>query len=140
MGERAIIEKGMNTLAELGQGESTKFVLPQELTSMVGRYGKHLSGSDVKDESEPLAPVEFDDETRELLGLDGIEETLDQLDEEADSIDIEKMEQEAEAIKTGADPAEIKSADEVIEEMDEEIPEAEPEPEEPEAEVETETN
>ncbi len=27
MGERAVIDKGMETLAEIGQGESTKFIL-----------------------------------------------------------------------------------------------------------------
>jgi len=48
MGERAIIERGMETLEEIGKGESTTFVLPQELTSLVGRYGKALSGSDVQ--------------------------------------------------------------------------------------------
>ncbi|MEF8853135.1 MAG: SPFH domain-containing protein, partial [Haloarculaceae archaeon] len=45
MGERAVIDKGMETLESIGQGESTTFVLPQELSSLVGRYGKHLSGS-----------------------------------------------------------------------------------------------
>jgi len=30
----------METLEEIGKGESTTFVLPQELTSLVGRYGK----------------------------------------------------------------------------------------------------
>jgi len=45
MGERAVIDKGMETLAEIGQGESTTFVMPQELTSLVGRYGKHLSAA-----------------------------------------------------------------------------------------------
>ncbi|WP_414689317.1 SPFH domain-containing protein, partial [Natronomonas sp.] len=32
MGERAIIERGMETLEEIGKGESTTFVLPQEMT------------------------------------------------------------------------------------------------------------
>jgi len=75
MGERAIIEKGMETLQGIGAGESTTFVLPQELTSLVGRYGKHLSGSDagVIDVGNSLEGREFDAEEREMLGLDDIE-------------------------------------------------------------------
>ena len=46
MGERAVIERGMETLETIGEGDATTFVLPQELTSLVGRYGKHLSGGD----------------------------------------------------------------------------------------------
>jgi regulator of protease activity HflC (stomatin/prohibitin superfamily) len=128
MGERAIIEKGLETLSDIGQSESTTFVLPQELTSLVGRYGKHLTGSDVQSTSDMLDSLEFDDETRELIGLDDIEEILGQIDEEAE-MDVEAMEKEAEAIKAGADPTGIKSADEVIDEMDDEMPEPDiPEP------------
>ena len=121
MGERAVIEKGMETLESIGQGESTTFVLPQELSSLVGRYGKHLTGSDVKEDGEQLDSLDFDSETRELLGLDNIEEILGQIDQEAE-MDVEAMEQEAQAIKEGEDPADIKSPDEVIEEMDENAP------------------
>ncbi|WP_135826533.1 SPFH domain-containing protein [Halorussus ruber] len=124
MGERAVIEKGMETLESIGQGESTTFVLPQELSSLVGRYGKHLTGSDVKEDGDQLDSLDFDEETRELLGLDDIEEILGQIDEEAE-MDVEAMEKEAQAIKEGEDPANIKSADEVIEEMDEEDPDLE---------------
>jgi regulator of protease activity HflC (stomatin/prohibitin superfamily) len=124
MGERAVIEKGMETLESIGQGESTTFVLPQELSSLVGRYGKHLTGSDVETDGDQLDSLDFDEETRELLGLDDIEEILGQIDEEAE-MDVEAMEQEAQAIKEGEDPANIKSADEVIEEMDEEEPDLE---------------
>jgi regulator of protease activity HflC (stomatin/prohibitin superfamily) len=75
MGERAIIERGMESLETIGQSESTTFVLPQELTSLVGRYGKHLSGSDagVIDVGSTLEGREFDAADRELLGLDDIE-------------------------------------------------------------------
>jgi hypothetical protein len=121
MGERAIIEKGMETLESIGEGESTKFVLPQELTSLVGRYGKHLQGSDVKGNGHVLEGLEFDEETREMLGLDDIEEILGQLDDEESVIDVEQMEQEAEAVKTGDATADIKDPDEVIDEMDQEI-------------------
>ena len=121
MGERAVIDKGMETLESIGQGESTTFVLPQELSSMLGRYGKHLTGSDVKEDNGELDSLDFDEETRELIGLDNIEEILGQIDEEAE-MDVEAMEQEAQAIKEGEDPANIKSADEVIEEMDEDAP------------------
>ena len=120
MGERAVIDKGMETLADIGASESTTFVLPQELSSLVGRYGKHLTGSDVKANGETLDSLGFDKETRELIGLDDIEEILGQIDEEA-QMDIEQMEQEAQAIKEGQDAANIKSPDEVIEEMDAEM-------------------
>jgi hypothetical protein len=125
MGERAVIDKGMETLESIGQGESTTFVLPQELSSLVGRYGKHLSGSDVSDMTKAdadgeLDSLEFDDETRELLGLDDIEEILGQIDREAE-VDVEAMEEEAQAIKEGQDATNIRDPDEVIEEMDAEM-------------------
>ncbi|MFP4626697.1 MAG: SPFH domain-containing protein [Natronomonas sp.] len=140
MGERAVIERGMETLEEIGQGESTTFVLPQELTSLLSRYGKHLTGSEVESQAELLDTLEFDDETRELLGLDDIEEILGQIDEEAE-MDVEQMEQEAQAIKAGDEPADIKSPDEVIAEMDAEMAtedDSEPSPGDVEEELETE--
>ncbi len=120
MGERAVIDKGMDALTEIGQSESTTFVMPQELTSMVGRYGKHLSGSDVKANGQQLDSLEFDEETRELIGLDDIAEIIGEIDKEAD-MDVEAMEQEAQAIKEGKDPANIADPDEVIEEMDQDF-------------------
>ena len=80
MGERAIIERGMETLERIGEGESATFILPQELTSLVGRYGKSLTGSDVQSDSPALESREFDEETREILGLDRIDELLTNLD------------------------------------------------------------
>jgi len=121
MGERAVIERGMETLEEIGKGESTKFVLPQELTSMVGRYGKHLTGSDTKENGQQLDTQDFDAETREMLGLDDIEEILGQIDQEAE-VDVEQMEEQAQAVKHGADDTDIKDPDEVIEEMDADMP------------------
>jgi regulator of protease activity HflC (stomatin/prohibitin superfamily) len=82
MGERAIIDRGMETLQRIGQGESTTFVLPQELTSLLGRYGKQLSDSDVADR-EGLESLGFDEETREMLGLDDIQEIADGLPTES---------------------------------------------------------
>ena len=120
MGERAVIDKGMETLAEMGTSDSTTFVLPQELTSLVGRYGKHMTGSDVEQTESVLDSMEFDDETREMLGLDDIEEILGRIDQDAE-MDVEQMEAEAEAIKTGVDEANIKSADDVISEMDADV-------------------
>ncbi|MFD1511863.1 SPFH domain-containing protein [Halomarina rubra] len=122
MGERAVIEKGMETLSDIGTSESTTFVLPQELTSLVGRYGKHLTGSDVATATNgaSLDSLNFDAETREMLGLDDIEEILGQIDNAAE-MDVEKMEQEAQAIKSGEDTADIKDPDEVIDEMDAEM-------------------
>ena len=115
MGERAVIERGMETLEEIGKGESTKFVLPQELTSLVGRYGKHLQGSDAKENGHVLEGMEFDDETREMLGLDDIEEIIDEFSDEEDVVDIEQMEEEAKAVKEGESQADIKDPDEIIE-------------------------
>ncbi|SFR37911.1 MULTISPECIES: SPFH domain-containing protein [Halorubrum] len=127
MGERAIIERGMETLEEIGKGESTTFVLPQELTSLVGRYGKALSGSDVQ-QMEGLDGKEFDADTRKMLGLDDIDEILGQIEESAE-MDVEELEKEAEAVKAGDAGASIRSADEVIQEMDDEEAPAEVETE-----------
>ena len=107
MGERAVIDKGMETLENIGQGESSTFVLPQEMSSLLGRYGKHLTGSDVTDMAKAngegeLDSLEFDAETREMLGLDDIERILGEIDEEA-QVDVDAMEQEAAAIKDGDD-------------------------------------
>ena len=99
MGERAIIERGMESLERIGQSESSTFILPQELTSLVGRYGKTLTGSDVQ-ETEGLEGKEFDAETRKMLGLDDIDEILGEIDQAAE-MDIEQLEQEAEQIKSG---------------------------------------
>ncbi|NIB98705.1 SPFH domain-containing protein [Halobacterium sp. R2-5] len=119
MGERAIIEKGMETLEGIGDGESNTFVIPQELSSLVGRYGKHLSGSDVADDGTELGSLEFDAETRELIGLDDIDEILNQISKEAD-VDPEKLEEQAEAVQRGEDTG-LTNTDEVIEEMDQEL-------------------
>lgn len=100
MGERAIIEKGMETLETVGQGESNTFVLPQELTSLIGRYGKTLTGSDVSD-SESLDSNEFDSETRKLLGLDNIDEIIGEIEETAE--------------EASGDISEIQGMDEVVE-------------------------
>jgi regulator of protease activity HflC (stomatin/prohibitin superfamily) len=104
MGERAIIDKGMETLEGIGQGESTTFVLPQELSSMLGRYGKHLSGSDVTEMADQngegtLESLEFDEETSTFLGLDDVAGMAGDIEET--QIDVEEMEQEAQAIKEG---------------------------------------
>jgi hypothetical protein len=132
----------METLESIGQGESTTFVMPQELTSLVGRYGKHLTGSDTKIGEDQLDSLDFDEETRELLGLDDIAEMIGQIDEEAD-LDVEEMEQEAQAIKEGEDMGEIQDPDEVVGGMDDEFEDRDDdewtEREENEAEVETET-
>jgi regulator of protease activity HflC (stomatin/prohibitin superfamily) len=90
MGERAVIDKGMETLDAIGEGESTTFVLPQELSSMVGRYGKHLTGSDVAENgTNALESLDFDAETEELLGLDDVDELVGE-------IGVEEVESELE--------------------------------------------
>jgi len=119
MGERAVIERGMETLEEIGKGESTKFVLPQELTSLVGRYGKHLQGSDTRENGHVLEGMDFDEETREMLGLDDIEEIISEFSDEEDVVDIEQMEEEAAAVKHGESQADIKDPEEIIGETDE---------------------
>ncbi|GAB3018770.1 SPFH domain-containing protein [Natronobiforma cellulositropha] len=113
MGERAVIDKGMDALMEIGTSESTTFVLPQELTSMVGRYGKHLTGSDIKEDAGVLDSLEFDDETRELIGLDDIAEIIGEIDKEAE-MDLEAMEQQAQAIKEGKDTSALSSGDDAL--------------------------
>ncbi|SFF75710.1 SPFH domain, Band 7 family protein [Halopelagius inordinatus] len=75
MGERAIVDRGLESLARIGESPSTTYVLPQELTSLLGRYGRQLSDGDVQ-ESAGLESNDFDAETRELLGLDDVEEIL----------------------------------------------------------------
>ncbi|WP_084802683.1 SPFH domain-containing protein [Halorientalis sp. IM1011] len=95
MGERAIIDRGMDALDSIGRSESTTYVLPQELSSMVGRYGKHLTGSDVAADGESLESLDFGAETRELLGLDDIEETLETPDTEAERAEGAAAEAEA---------------------------------------------
>jgi regulator of protease activity HflC (stomatin/prohibitin superfamily) len=114
MGERAVIERGMETLEEIGKGESTKFVLPQELTSLVGRYGKHLQGSDAKENGHVLEGLDFDEETREMLGLDDIQEILGNLEDEEEIVDLEEMEEEAQKVKQGDTTADIKDPDELL--------------------------
>ena len=76
MGERAIIERGMESLERIGEGDSSTFIIPQELTSLVGRYGGHLTGGDIRSAASALESKEFDDETRSILGLDTIDELV----------------------------------------------------------------
>ncbi|WP_254769142.1 SPFH domain-containing protein [Salinilacihabitans rarus] len=102
MGERAVIDRGLDALAEIGRSESTTFVLPQELSSLVGRYGKHLTGSDVKEDGARLESRSFDAETRELIGLDDIAEIVGEIDEEV-AVDLEAVERQARAVEKGAD-------------------------------------
>ncbi len=102
MGERAVIDRGLETLAEIGHSESTTYVLPQELSSMVGRYGKRLTGSDVEADGARLESLEFDEETRELIGLDDIAEIIGEIGQEAE-VDLEALEREAKAIQEGED-------------------------------------
>ncbi|WP_137286501.1 SPFH domain-containing protein [Halorussus salinisoli] len=87
MGERAVVDKGMETLDAIGQGDSTSFVLPQELSSLVGRYGKHLTGSDVAGDRESLESLDFDADTEDLLGLDDVAGMLTESDGEGVGVD-----------------------------------------------------
>jgi regulator of protease activity HflC (stomatin/prohibitin superfamily) len=94
MGERAIINKALNTIASVGEGESSTILIPQELTSLLGRYGKHLSGSDVSDSEAPLKSLDFNAKTLKLLGLDNIEKTLSELDKSVEGTSLTKEELE----------------------------------------------
>jgi regulator of protease activity HflC (stomatin/prohibitin superfamily) len=93
MGERAVIDRGMETLRSIGQSDSTTLVFPQELTSLLGRYGSHLTGSDLRADRTELESHVFDRETRELLGLDDIESVIQNEEEmEATIQNEEEME------------------------------------------------
>ena len=99
MGERAIVERGLESLERIGTAPSSTFVLPQELTSLLGRYGQGLTDSDVQ-ESAGLESLEFDAETRTLLGLDDIDEIIASVDgAESDDVvgDLEGRDGEAAA-------------------------------------------
>jgi hypothetical protein len=67
------VARGMESLERIGTSPSTTYVLPQETTSLLSRYGRHLTGNDIG-EGRQLDSLDFDAETRELLGLDDIEE------------------------------------------------------------------
>ena len=81
MGERAVIDRGMQTLERIGEGDATTFILPQEVSSLLGRYGQHLTGGAVATASDPLESLDFDTETEELLGLDDVDELLEELED-----------------------------------------------------------
>jgi len=68
-----------------------------------------------------LEGLEFDEEAREMLGLDDIQEILGDLDDDERVVDVEEMEQEAQAVKSGEATADIKDPDKVIDEMDSEM-------------------
>ncbi|HII51788.1 MAG TPA: SPFH/Band 7/PHB domain protein [Halobacteriales archaeon] len=82
MGERAIINKALNTIVSVGEGESSTIIIPQELTSLLGRYGKHLSGSDISDTEDTLESLDFNTKTLKLLGLDKLDSILTELDKD----------------------------------------------------------
>jgi regulator of protease activity HflC (stomatin/prohibitin superfamily) len=115
MGERAIIDKGMETLESIGQAESTTYVLPQEVSSLLGRYGKHLTGSNVAGDGQTLESLEFDSETQEMLGLDDISEL-------AEGIQMNGEESEIEAIAQADDN---QAESEVLEQADDNQAESE---------------
>ncbi|MFB6111105.1 MAG: SPFH domain-containing protein [Halobacteriaceae archaeon] len=84
MGERAVIDKSLETLAEMGTGPATTYVLPGELTGLLGRYGRHLSGGVQPSAGPFLDTREFDDRTATWLGLDDIDGLLSEIDIEDD--------------------------------------------------------
>jgi len=116
MGERAVIDKGMETLESIGQADSTTYVLPQEVSSLLGRYGKHLTGSSVAGDGQQLESKGFDAETAEMLGLDDIEELANQSVMDAHGDDAS-----SDAAPTAGADAEI----EAIREADDNVAESE---------------
>jgi regulator of protease activity HflC (stomatin/prohibitin superfamily) len=70
MGERAILDRGFETTARIGDGPAETYVLPQELFSVLGRTGRSLPDGRT---AGPLASRPFDDETRAFLGLDEVD-------------------------------------------------------------------
>ncbi|WP_417341743.1 SPFH domain-containing protein [Halomarina salina] len=98
MGERAIIDKGFDTLTDIGKSPSTTYVLPQELTSLLGRYGKHLSGSDLG-MPVSLDSNEFDAETTEMLGLNDVEDIAAGIESDVEMTTIEIEEEVDEAVE-----------------------------------------
>ncbi|GGM59427.1 regulator of protease activity HflC (stomatin/prohibitin superfamily) [Halarchaeum rubridurum] len=64
MGERALIDRGFDALERVGAGAATTYVVPQELTSLVGRYGRHAGGTGGKRggglDANPVDLVELD--------------------------------------------------------------------------------
>ena len=93
MGERAVIDKGLETLTEIGKSPSTTYVLPQELSSLLGRYARNLTGSDVARDGQLLESLDIDPETREWLGVDSIEE-IDDLASDRREVDIEVVDED----------------------------------------------
>ncbi len=84
--ERAITERGIEALEEIGKGESTKYIIPQELTSAIGRYAKHISGG-IESDGKQLESVELDEETKKMLGIDNLEDILEDIGTEVSDID-----------------------------------------------------
>ncbi|GGL46929.1 SPFH domain-containing protein [Halocalculus aciditolerans] len=80
MGERAIIERGMETLERIGQGAATTYVIPQELTTLLGRYGEHISGGGGG--GSPLEGKALEAAAREFIGMDDIGDLVEEVDPE----------------------------------------------------------
>jgi hypothetical protein len=59
----------------------------------------------VASDGQQLDSLEFDAETRELIGLDDIKEILGEIDRSAE-MDIEELEQQAKAVKNGIQTSE----------------------------------
>lgn len=90
------------------------------MTSLVGRNGTHLTGSDGKDNGHVLGSLDFDAESREMLGLEEIEDIRGQVDKDAE-VDLEEMQAQAKAVKEGSAGADIRDPDEAIEQIDQEV-------------------
>ena len=127
MGERAVIDKGMETLESIGKADSTTYVLPQEVSSLLGRYGKHLTGSSVAGDGQQLESKGFDKETQEMLGLDDIEELAAGIEvgengEATDTDAIAAADTEIEAIREADDNV---AESEILQQADDNVAESE---------------
>lgn len=81
MGERAIIERGFEAIERVGRGAATTYVVPQELTALVGRYGRHLtggeSGSGLDSLGIDLAYLDLEDVVETPADADEVEIEID---------------------------------------------------------------
>jgi regulator of protease activity HflC (stomatin/prohibitin superfamily) len=102
MGEQAVIDRSLETLQTIGEGPSETYVLPQEFSSVVGKYGKQFV--DDAAQGETLTGEEFDDDDREILGLDDIDEivqTVEDIEDEAKEMEASEAMAEADRNRKG---------------------------------------
>ncbi|GAA0294491.1 SPFH domain-containing protein [Halarchaeum salinum] len=77
MGERALIDRGYDAIERIGRGAATTYVVPQELTSLVGRYGRQLGdgseNSALTSNAVDLVELDLDDVIETPADADAVE-------------------------------------------------------------------